>query len=323
VAGPLGHRGHGALNATAATSGRVTRRSVATAVGLLAFLALHHVAQQTGNSLRAAADEVAVADAAGYLTAVAPPRAGRPSPDPRLLSAATGLLAASFWTGDLQVWIDDTPLLPRDTSRTAHPTASLPGVEGSVRGTVAAWRTVPDGGMGTIDLWTGLLLVILAGAVGRLIPPGRARQLLLVLVLAGVGLAVTDRVRSVSRTERAVADVGLLRSRRMLESTAAGRRLTEATIAAMTTGRTVQLVKDTLFRRAESVTRDSLGANVLVTGARRQVWRLVAPAAELGSTWALLFFLGALTMAGAGLAGALPPVAGYLTTSLRTSPTDP
>ena len=296
---------------------------MATAVGLLAFLALHHVAQQTGDALRAAADEVAVADAAGYLTAVAPPRLGRPDPDPRLLSAATGLLAASFWTGDLQVWIDETPLLPRDTSRTAHPTAPLPGLDGASRGIVAAWRTVPDGGLGTIDLWTGLLLVILSGAIGRLIPVGRARQLLLLLVLAGVGLAVTDRVRSVSRAEHATVDAGLLRSRRMLESTAAGRRLSEPTIAAMTSGLTVQLVKDTLIRRAEGVTRDSLGAHVLVTGARRQVWRLVAPSPDLSTTWAMLFILGVLAMAGAGAAGALPPVAGYLTTSPRTPPTDP
>gem|GEM_PF-4880662 len=296
---------------------------MATAVGILGFLALHHVAQATGDSLRAAADVVAVADAAGYLTAVAPPRAGRPDPDPRLLSAATALLAASFWTGDLQVWLSDTPLLPRDTSRTAHPTASLPGLDGVLRGTVAAWHTVPDDGMGAFDLWTGLLLVALAGAIGRLIPPGRARQLLLLIVLAGVGLALTDRVRSVARAERAVADASLLRSRRMLESTAAGRRLSEPTIAAMTSGLTVPLVKDTLVRRQESVTRDSLGANVLVTGARRQVWRLVAPRTDLGSTWVLLFFLGAVAMAGAGAAGALPPVAGYLTNSSRTPPTDP
>jgi hypothetical protein len=301
---------------------RLTRRSAAVAVGLVAFLALHHVAVQTGIALRHAADEIAVLDAAGYLTAVAPPRVGRPSPDPRLLSAATGLLASSFWAGDLQVWVNDTPLLPGDTARLSHPTAPLPGPGGVDRGTVAAWGTVPDGGVGTIDLWTGLLLVILAGAVGRLIPVGRARRLLLLLVFAGLGLAVADRVRAVSRSERAAADAGLLRARRMLESTAAGRRLTEATVRSMTTGRAVQLVQDTLARREGSVTRDSLGANVLVTGARRQVWRLVAPATPLGGTWALLFVLGAVTMAGAGVAGALAPGAGYLTTSPPTS-TDP
>jgi hypothetical protein len=323
VARPLGDRGPRALNGLPAPTWRLTRRSAAAAVGCIAFLALHHVAVETGSALRAAADEVAVLDAAGYLTAVAPPRPGRPSPDPRLLSAATGLLASSFWTGELQVWLNDTPLLPGDTARAAHPNAPLPGVEGVARGVVAAWGTVPDVGTGTIDLWTGLLLVILAGAVGRLIPAGRARRLLLVLVLAGLGLAVTDRVRSVARSERAATDQGLLRARRMLESTAAGRRLPEATILSMTGGRAVLVVKDTLVRREAAVTRDSLGASVLVTGARRQRWRLVAPRTELGGTWALLFLLGAVTMAGAGLAGALPPGAGYLTTSPRTPPTDP
>lgn len=279
------------------------------------------MARETGEALRAAADAVAVADAAGYLTAVAPPRAGRPTPDPRLLSATTGLRASSFWSGELQVWLQDAALLPGDTDRVAHPTAVLPGPGGVTRGMVAAWETVPDQGVGTIDLWTGLLLVGLAAAVGRLIPVGPARRLLLVLVFAGVGLAITDRVRSVARTERAVADVGLHRARRMLEATAAGRRLPESTVAAMTTGRNVLVVKDTLVRREVGVTRDSLGTWVLVTGARRQVWRLVAPPTPLDRTWGLLFFLGTLAMAGAGLAGALPPAASYFTTPPRT-PTD-
>ena len=115
-----------------------------TVVALLALAALWRTAAVARAARLELSDRRAAALVAAYLPAVAPlDRPGRLGADARLLSAAGTLAGASFWTGGVQVWLDGTPLLPGDSTGTDAAVATLVDPDGTLRGSVAAWETVP------------------------------------------------------------------------------------------------------------------------------------------------------------------------------------
>jgi hypothetical protein len=306
---------------------RTAARWIAASISALALLVLVRESAREREMLLLEADIRAATHAAGYLTLIAPPRTGRAYADIRLLSAANALASASFWTGRLQVWLDGTPLLPVDTSGATLVPVPLPDAEGGGRGAVAAWQTVPERSKvpAQVAPWLGLAAIGVAAGIGALLPPGRRRRVMLGVVVTIVLLAVVDLSYRVTATGHAATEIGLLRSRRMLEVTAVTRRLPEASVASVTAGWVVTPVKWATVVRQPTVTWDTLGASVMVQGARKQAWRLAAPSerAQLPPVWLRMILLGWLAVLGTFVAGALPPGEGYLSKTSRTPPTPP
>lgn len=306
---------------------RFAARSIATLISAGALLGLVRESASARQALLFDADIRAASHAAGYLTLIAPPRSSGTYADLRLLSAANALASASFWTGHLQVWLDGIPLLPIDSTGASRDAVPLPGIDGNARGAVAAWQTVPITNRvpAQVAPWIGILAILMAAGTGALVPLGRRRRIMLAAVVGVVLICTVEQSLRVTATEHAATEAGLLRSRRMLEVTAVTARLTEDAVASVTTGWEVTAVKGDSVLRERTVTWDSLGANVAVVAARNQAWRLAAPSerAQLPPVWLRMILFGWLAVIGAIVAGALPPGAGYLSSSPRTPPISP
>jgi hypothetical protein len=314
--------GERALTEAPRIMSRPATRWIAIFSSVAALLVLGQFAARVSESSVAQADLRAADHAAGYLTLIAPARPGRPSADLRLLSATNALANASFWNGQLQVWVEGIPLLPTDSGMGGRATVPLPGLGSVPRGAVAAWDTVPPVvgpsflGITLIGV-LALLLLAASAAMGR----NRSARFVALGVLGTVALgSALLLVLQMVRIERAATESGLLRTRRMLEVAAVSRRLTDSAVAELTTGWVVQRVDAGELVRDPVVTWDSLGASVVVTGSRNQAWLVVAPTASsaLPVLWPRILLLVLLGAAGAVVAGALPPGGGYLTATSET-----
>lgn len=276
----------------------------------------------------AEADRRAAEQLAAYLTAVAPlGRLGRTGADARLLSAAGALVDASFWRGAAQIWLGETPLLPGDTAGTGAGVAPLLDPDGAPRGAVAVWGSVPGAAEAAMVRVSGALAfaaMLAAWLVGSAARRKRSRRLLIAVTVGVVALGILGQAAAVIRAERAATDAGLLRTRRMLEVSALGRRLTAEAAGRLTPGLVVEPLGVPHGLRDSAVTRDSSGAWVVAIAARDQAWRVVDRQAEDGSPYGGLGIVGfgllalLLTLA----AAALPPSEGYFTDS-RPDPRAP
>lgn len=304
-------------------SGPLVRRMRAglAATALLALGALWREAAVARSARLALSDRRAAALVAAHLPAVAPlGRPGRLGADARLLSAAGTLASASFWTGGMQVWIDGTPLLPGDTSGTGAAVAPLIDPDGTVRGSVAAWETVPgrvERAMVTVSGTVAAAAILASVLFGAFRRRRRAHVVLIVVALAVVVGGIEGQIRAVGRSEVAATDADLLRARRVLEVTAVRRRLPGALVARLGPGFVVTAVPLDPDARNTLVTRDSSGAWVVAVASRGQAWRLTDPgAAEVwGAAQVRMLIFGLLSLVATIAAAALPPSAGYLTES--------
>ena len=294
-------------------------------VALLALTALWREAAVARSARLALSDRRAAALVAAYLPTVAPlDRPGRLGADARLLSAAGTLAGASFWTGGMQVWLDGTPLLPGDTTGTDAAVAALVDPDGTIRGSVAAWETVPgrvERAMVTVSGTVAAAAIFAAIMVGALTRRRRSHAILIAIALAVVASGVVGQLRAVDRSEIAATDADLLRARRVLEVTAVGRRLPEALVAHLGPGFEVTAVPLDPETRDSFVARDSTGAWVVAIASRGQAWRLkdLRMSAGGGAVRLRMLLFGLLALAATLAAAALPPSAGYLTDS-RTDP---
>ena len=294
-------------------------------VALLALAALWREAAVARSARLALSDRRAAALVAAYLPTVAPlDRPGRLGADARLLSAAGTLAGARFWTGGMQVWLDGTPLLPGDTAGTDAAVAALVDPDGTVRGSVAAWETVPgrvERAMVTVSGTVAAAAIIAAIMVGAFARRRRAHALLVAVTLAVVAGGVVGQLRAVDRSEIAATDADLLRARRVLEVTAVGRRLPQALVAHLGPGFEVTAVPLDPVTRDSLVARDRTGAWVVAIASRGQAWRLKDPGTPgvWGTVRLRMLLLGLLALAATLAAAALPPSAGYFTES-RTAP---
>lgn len=298
---------------------RWARGGAATAA-LVALVLLARDAEQARNARIAEADQRATRLAVGYLRAVAPEsRPGRTGADARLLSAAGALATADFWHGHLQVWLDQTPLLVGDTTGTGAPVMPLVDPNGTPRGAVAAWGTVPHD-LGTARVVAGLVVAVLAVgialATGAWVGPGRSHRAFTAMAVVGMFGGVASVLAGVRAATLAATDDGLLRSRRVIEVTAVGGRLNAAVLAQFTTGLVVTDLSDSTPRRDPAVARDQDGAWVVAIASRGQAWRLRDTEAPLRRRARLrLYGLGLLAILGAFGAAALPVGADYLSGS--------
>jgi hypothetical protein len=294
-------------------------------VAILALLALWRDAATARAARLTLSDGRAASLVAAYLRSVAPlDRPGSLGADARLLSAAGTLAGASFWTGGMQVWIDGTPLLPGDTTGTGAARAPLVDADGTVRGDVAAWETVPGRVERAMVTVSGTLAAAAIGATVLIGVFTRRRRLR--LILTGVTFAVitggiVGQLRAVGRSEQAATDADLLRARRVLEVAAVGRRLPDQFVAQLAPGLEVTPVPIDPLSRDSLVTRDRSGAWVIAVASRGQAWRLreLAVLRPWGAVRLRMFLFGLLALAATLAAAALPPSAGYLTES-RTDP---
>ncbi len=294
-------------------------------VALLALAALWRQASAARSSRLALSDRRAAALVAAYLPTVAPlDRPGRFGADARLLSAAGTLSGASFWTGGIQVWLDGTPLLPGDTTGTDAAVAALVDPDGTIRGSVAAWETVPgrvERALVTVSGTVAAAAIIAAILFGALTRRRRAHAVLIAVTLAVVMGGIVGQIRAVDRSEIAATDADLLRARRVLEVTAVGRRLPEALVVHLGPGFEVTAVPLDPDTRDSLVARDSTGAWIVAIASRGQAWQLKDP--RIPGVWGAvrlrMLLLGLLALAATLAAAALPPSAGYLTES-RTDP---
>lgn len=292
---------------------------------LLALAALWRTAAVARAARIELSDRRAAALVAAYLPTVAPlDRPGRLGADARLLSAAGTLAGASFWTGGIQVWLDGTPLLPGDSTGTDAGVATLVDPDGTVRGSVAAWETVPgrvERAMVTVSGTVAAAAIVAAVLVGALTRRPRAHTLLVAVTLAVVLGGIVGQVRAVDRSEVAATDADLLRARRVLEVTAVGRRLPEALVVHLAPGFEVTSIPLDPDARDSTVSRDASGAWVVAIASRGQAWRLKdpGPPSRWGEVRLRMLILGFLALAATLAAAALPPSAGYLTES-RTDP---
>jgi hypothetical protein len=298
-------------------------------VAILALLALWRDAATARAARLALSDGRAASLVAAYLRSVAPlDRPGRLGADARLLSAAGTLAGASFWTGGMQVWIDGTPLLPGDTNGTGAVRSPLVDADGTLRGDVAAWETVPGQAEQAMVTVSGTLA---AAAIGVALLVGAfARRRRLRLILTGVTFAVVTggivgQLRAVGRSEQAATDADLLRARRVLEVAAVGQRLPDQFVAQLAPGLEVTRVPIDPRSRDSLVTRDSTGAWVVAVASRGQAWRLreLAVLRPWGAVRLRMFLFGLLALAATLAAAALPPSAGYLTDSWTDTRADP
>ena len=317
----LRHHGGPLLNGPA----RTRLRWGLAVVALLALAALWRAAAVARSSRLALSDHRAAALVAAYLPTVAPlDRPGRLGADARLLSAAGTLAGASFWTGGMQVWIDGTPLLPGDTTGSAAAVVALIDPDGTVRGSVAAWETVPgriERAMVTVSGTVAAVAIIAAILFGALTRRRQAHAVLIAVTLAVVVGGIVGQIRAVGRSEIAATDADLLRARRVLEVTAVGRRLPEALVAHLGPGFKVTAIPLDPDARDTLVTWDSTGAWVVAIASRGQAWRLNDPESGVsgGAVRLRMLLFGVLALAATLAAAALPPSAGYFTES-RTDP---
>ncbi|MBW8771874.1 MAG: hypothetical protein JF590_01050 [Gemmatimonadetes bacterium] len=296
-----------------------------TLVALLALAALWRTAAVARTTRLELSDHRAAQLVAAYLPAMAPlDRPGSLGADARLLSAAGTLAGASFWTGGVQVWLDGTPLLPGDSTGTDAAVATLVDPDGTVRGSVAAWETVPgrvERAMVTVSGTVAAAAIMAAILFGALARRPRAHALLVAVTLAVVLGGIVGQLRAVDRSEVAATDADLLRARRVLEVTAVGRRLPDVLVTHLAPGFDVTPIPLEPDTRDSSVSRDASGAWVVAIASRGQAWRLtdLGPASRWGEVRWRMLILGLLTLAATLAAAALPPSAGYLTES-RTDP---
>lgn len=303
-----------------------SRRMLRGGLTLVAVLALATV-WRTASTVRAAAiaaaDRHAAALLAEYLgAATTPARSGWRGSDARLLSAAGALIGASFWSGGAQVWLEGNPLFPPDTTGTGAAVAPLRNADGSVRGAVAAWGSIPvDAGerMETVSGALALLAIVVAVMGGILAERPRLRVVLTLTAAAVVVGGILGQLAEVTATERAAADSGLLLTRRVLEVAALGRRLTAAEVDRLAAGLVATPLEGATATRDTVVRRDSTGAWVVVLASRGQAWRLSDPDAAPGRGPARVRILlfGFLALFATLAAAALPVSAGYLTGSRR------
>jgi hypothetical protein len=247
-------------------------------------------------------------------------RPGRSGADARLLSAASTLSTAGFWRGELQVWLDRTPLLPGDSVAQRAAVVPLVDPSGAPRGSVAAWGSVPAD-LGTSRLVVGLVVAVLAVGIalttGAFVGPGRSRRLFTEAALAGVAIGVVSVISAVRAATIAAVDDGLLRTRRVVEVTAVGGRLDAAARQRLTVGYEVTDLADGVAYRDSVVARDGHGATVVAVASRGRAWQLrddESPARRRALR-IRLYGLGLLAFLGAFGAAALPTGADYLTGS--------
>ena len=288
---------------------------------LVALVLLGRDAEAARATRIAEADLRAARLASAYLLAVAPAsRPGRSGADARLLSAASALSTAGFWRGELQVWLDRTPLLPGDSVVQAAAVVPLVDPSGAPRGSVAAWGSVPAD-LGTSRLVVGLVVAVLAVGIalttGVFVGPGRSRRIFTAVALVGVAIGVVSVISAVRAATIAAVDDGLLRTRRVVEVTAVAGRLNVAARRRLTVGYEVTDLADGVAYRDSVVTRDGHGATVVAVASRGRAWLLrddESPARRRALR-IRLYGLGLLAFLGALGAAALPTGADYLTGS--------
>lgn len=293
-------------------------RLFAALVGALALGALWTVSAGARRQLLADADAQAAAATAGYLRIVAATgRLDRTLPAVRLLSAAGSLASASFWTGGVQVWVAGTPLLAGDTTGTGAAVARFPVGAGADSASVAIWGSVAVAGAAPLVAVGGgfaaaaLLVITFAGAV---MGSRRTRAMVVALGLLVVILGVLGQAQGVVTTWRTADEAGLLRARRLLEITAAGRRLTDREATAIGAGLVVAPARVDLAIRDTGLVHDTLGVHAVAVAGGGQAWRLT-PAQGVErytAVWRALLSLGILAIAGAFTAAALPAGGRYL-----------
>lgn len=312
-----GDAGRGALTTSVPVS-YVRLRLAAALVGVSALIALWGVSATARRRILTDGDAQAAAATAGYLGIVASTtRLDRTPSAVRLLSAAGSLAGSSFWQGGVQVWIDGTPLLSGDTAGTGAAVARFP-VGDSVGGaSVAVWNSAPVGGTAPLVAVGGgfavAALLVIAFA-GEMMGSRRARALVVAAGLLVVIVGVLGQARGVFATWHAVHDSGLQRARRLLEITAAGRRLTDLDAATIGAGLLVRPTQVDLAIRDTGLVRDTLGVHALAVAGGGQAWELTPTAGveRYTSIWRALLGLGLLAILSAFAAAALPTGGRYL-----------
>ncbi len=298
------------------------------AVATLALAAVWREAAMARAASLAEADRRAAVQVAHYLSIVAPPGGGaRSGGDARLLSAAGALLGASFWQGGAQVWLDHTPILSGDTAGTHAAVAPLLHLDGSPRGAVAAWGSVPSAGdaaMVTVSGSLALAAMLAAGLVGSAAQRRRTRVILVGLTLAVVASGIAGQVGAVQAAQRAATDAGLLRTRRVLEVGGVNGRLPSAAVDDLAPGLVVSPLRAADVVRDSLVARDTSGAWVIAVAGQGRAWRLVdrGSAEAVAGVQARILGLGLFALLVTFAAAALPPGAGYFTKS-RPDPRAP
>lgn len=294
-------------------------------VGVLAIAALWREASVARARLLVEADRRAAAIAAGYLsTVIAPTRASYAAPDARLLSAAGALADANYWPGGIQVWLRGVPLLPGDTAGTHAMVATLPTTDTLLASQVAVWATVAPGiGIPGLVIGTGLAILALITAIlaGEFVRERRRRALIATIGLVVVAVGAIEQYRAVRTVQRATIDAGLLGVRRSLEVATMGRRLNDGEVAAIGADARVTPLEGEPELRDPGVVRDTLGAHAIAVASVGQQWRIDLQEGEATVTmvWRALFFWGMVALVAGFVGAALPPSAGYLSSS-RTAP---
>lgn len=320
MGGPQLGRGERALSRIQLRWRRWARGAAATGA-LVALVLLGRDAETARAARIAEADLRSARLAAGYLLAVAPEsRPGRSGADARLLSAASTLASSGFWRGELQVWLDRTPLLPGDSVPRTAAVVPLVDPSGAPRGSVAAWGSVPPD-LGTSRLVVGLVVAVLAVGItlttGAFVDAGRSRRIFTGLALAGVAAGVVSAIAAVRAATIAAVDDGLLRTRRVIEVTGVAGRLDQTAWRRFADGYEVTPLVEGVALRDSVVSRDGQGATVVVVASRGRAWRLrddESPARRRALR-IRLYGLGLLAFLGAFAAAALPTGADYLTGS--------
>ena len=307
---------------------RQTLRGGLILVAALALAAVWREAALTRAAILTTADQRTALQVAAYLREVAPPgRAIGTGADARLLSATGTLVGASFWEGHAQVWLDETPLLPGDTTGAAAAVAPLQDLDGAVRGAVAVWGSVPkaaEAAMVGVSGAVALAATLAAWLVGSAARRRRPRRILLGLSLAVVAGGIGGQAAAVIRSERAATDAGLFRTRRILEVSALGARLSRAAAAGLAPGLALSAVEAAGSARDSAVVRDSSGTWLVAVASSDQAWRVTDRSLEATANDGLLRIagFGLLALVLVVVAAALPPGAGYLMES-RPDPRAP
>lgn len=312
-----GHGGHRPLTSGSRGS-HVRLRVCAAALGVVALGVLWAVSAGARRRILADGDAQAAATTAGYLGIVASAsRHDRTPPAVRLLSAAGSLAGSSFWQGDLQVWLAGTPLLAGDTAGTGAAIARFSVGNSPDSASVAIWNAVQVAGAAPLVAVGGgfavaaLLVIAIAGEV---MTSRKTRALVVALGLLVVIGGVFGQARAVFSTWQAVHESGLLRARRLLEITAAGRKLTTADADAIGVGLQVLPSRVDLAIRDTAMMHDTLGVHLVAVAGGGQAWILspVDGVQRYAGTWRALLIFGLLAVAGAFTAAALPPGGRYL-----------
>ena len=324
MARPLGGTGHHPLTLSITATRRRFLRGACVAVGVLATILLWRSAVSARDALLAEGDRRVARLAAGYLQVVSSnDRPARTSAEARLLAAAASLGEASFWEGGLQVWLDGTPLLRGDTAGQRAAVATFLFLGDSGRASVGVWRAVPPAALPSFMLVSAGLAVaalVTVAASGEYLRGRRPRALVAAAGLLVLLLGALDQARTVWAVDRATTEATLFRARRILEVAAVGRRLAPAEVEALAGGLVVTPVEGDRVVRAATVSRDTIATSVAAVASLRQAWVVAWPTEERipRPVWRVLWGLAALVTIMGFIAGALPPAAGYLTSSRST-----